>query len=127
MAYIKRIEYSDYRLTSGTVISFIFDYGRIIEGIVAGDEKGGFFVNIPYSYNDKIFEILNINNSQKIALTEKAYGYTSSGMWPVARTIGDLKKLLNALLDINNPKATVRTNTIVSVSKKKRIKLNFNI
>lgn len=136
MVYIEEITYTD--TDKGDPIYFKFSDGTELKGsfFQSGDTRR-WFINMQYGAGQlDVFRKLDITET-KNDIFKRVCGYAPIGAWPEANTHEDCVKFLDSLKYINKPtsldisiigKETIKTtDVIVSVPKKKPIKLNFNI
>lgn len=136
MVYIEKITYTG--TDSKDPINFKFSDGTELEGtFYKSGATSRWFINMRYGSGQlDVFRKLNIVDT-KDAIFKRVCGYEPTGAWPEANTHEDCVKFLDSLKYINKPvsldisiigKETIKTtDVIVSVPKKKPIKLNFNI
>lgn len=100
MKFIQNLE-RPYKLREGKNVSFTLSDGTVYNGtVVKGD---GFYISIDRYNNEKLFKELEIH---KDSFMQSTVGYAPGGNWPEARSLGDLEKVLDALLKVHKPEET---------------------
>lgn len=131
MVYITDVSYKE--VCKNAPISFRFSDGTYLDGYFFCDYNRNYFISIDEGQSE-VFKKLEILGN-KDNLFKRTCGYNTEGMWPIAKTKEDCLKFLEALKWVNVPvepdspaPATITTtDVIISVPKKKHVKLNFNI
>lgn len=100
--YIQYINRLPHYLEAGVKITFVLDDGTIYEGkICRHSSRKGYYIDFISSSNTIIFDKLGIDDATHFVNT--IVGYKPHGIWPETKTLDDLDKVLNALLEVNNP------------------------
>lgn len=111
----------------------VFDIGSTVVFIMSTGESVSYqvwdgFMSATYGANDKIFDILGIED--KYDFIKKAVGYRPDDGWfPFVRSIEDLKKIVKAFAEYRPDGMTddKEERFTLSVNKHKPTKLNFKL
>lgn len=112
MIYIENITRPS-NLEAGSSITFKLSDGSIYNGIVVS--AGYYHICLCAVLNSKIFNLLGISN--KHSFVSNIVGYPVSGDWPSVKTLEDLDKVLNALLEVNKPIKYMKDELQIEVEK----------
>lgn len=138
MSYLKEIKYSS--LTNNSIIEFHFDDGTVYTGrVVTYSALASVFITLHHYSNYALFAKLGITNPNKFV--KDIVGYSVCGGWPEVRSEEDLRKVLEALLKVNKANCSTsskenvaskeeksrKDSPIISIRKKRSIKLNFKL
>ena len=88
-------------IKEGDNVIFTLSDGSTYSGkITKNTMRDGYYVEIRKHTNSIVFDVLGLSEYDFV---RNIVGYPPKGIWPEARTLEDLSKVLHALLKVNKP------------------------